>query len=295
MSDLLTQIASRVVPTPGTLRPRVASIFEPVALSWSGSPSLEEPPLELIVESSVIPAPPALSIERAGAAAAFEMARGTPLSVPPVASAVPENSSPQATPFVRPEAAIREPQFPPPRVRDESKSSPQIKPADVDTLEAIRRLVTEARGTLKTERDAPAEKGQAAEHPHPAFYPAMVMPPNVMAAALAMLKPTRRAEIIDPNPVAAGIEATRPANNPPTKERKPQFTPAPIPAVTKALSPRAPSLSQKPPAEPTVLVTIGRIEVRAPAVVSPPPGPVRSAPAMMTLAQYLQERNGGRR
>jgi len=46
--------------------------------------------------------------------------------------------------------------------------------------------------------------------------------------------------------------------------------------------------------EPTIQVTIGRIEVRAtPPPPAQPPGQQRAAPPVMSLDQYLQQRSRG--
>jgi hypothetical protein len=58
-------------------------------------------------------------------------------------------------------------------------------------------------------------------------------------------------------------------------------------------APPVPSAAAAQP-EPTIQVTIGRIEVRATPPAQPPPKQ-RSAPPVMSLEEYLRQRSGERR
>jgi hypothetical protein len=68
---------------------------------------------------------------------------------------------------------------------------------------------------------------------------------------------------------------------------RPQVRPYPEPELSSAAEPAA-----KP--EPTIQVTIGRIEVRATSAASPPRKQMPTAP-MLSLEDYLRQRNGGAR
>ena len=67
-----------------------------------------------------------------------------------------------------------------------------------------------------------------------------------------------------------------------------------LPEIVPAMSRRdAARASSEPAGEPTIHVTIGRIEVRAAQPASPPPRPRRPAPPTMTLTDYLRRRSEG--
>ena len=85
-----------------------------------------------------------------------------------------------------------------------------------------------------------------------------------------------------------------------TLPRAARIRPALTPRVTPtAMTPRSAAEQREPgpAATPTIRVTIGRVEVRA--IVPPAPAPPRAAPArsgpMISLDEYLKQRNGGRR
>jgi len=85
-------------------------------------------------------------------------------------------------------------------------------------------------------------------------------------------------------------ETTRPIAPAPVVVQ-PHVTPAPR-VEPAAPAPAEPMATHKP--APTIQVTIGRIEVRATPPPVPPPKQ-RSTPLVMSLDDYLRQRNGGRR
>jgi len=78
-------------------------------------------------------------------------------------------------------------------------------------------------------------------------------------------------------------------------DRNPALREAPVPP--RLASPRAGVRAEagaSPVAEPTIRVTIGRIEVRATAPAPPPVPAARPAGPRLTLEEYLRRRSEGR-
>jgi hypothetical protein len=105
----------------------------------------------------------------------------------------------------------------------------------------------------------------------------------------------------------ASLPALDPASSPSPVEPPPRSVPSPrehasqlvVPSIVPQ-PPEPPSVERRIERAPRVRVTIGRVEVQAAPPPSPPPKPTPQPPRpryrpAMTLADYLDQRNGGKR
>lgn len=134
----------------------------------------------------------------------------------------------------------------------------------------------------------PVQPEPAMEHTVIERIVSLAAPPPTQAVSLSTEAAPRRRppELESRTVVRAALPQTGPAAATPVVAR-PQVRPYPEPGLPSAASPAA-----KP--EPTIQVTIGRIEVRATPAASPPKKQTPTAP-MLSLADYLRQRNGGAR
>lgn len=122
----------------------------------------------------------------------------------------------------------------------------------------------------------------------------------VSAGRAAMTVQDPRKASISKRPAADNHEG-RPQGVEPAQPQRPSLIPGLNPAGT-ILPPRIKVASEfsrlqmpvqsREEREPTIQVTIGRIEVRATSAPAPAPGKERSAPRVMSLDEYLQRRTG---
>jgi len=138
-------------------------------------------------------------------------------------------------------------------------------------------------GIDSTEQRAPASliaKGETAQT-HPAAQPPLVTKtvPSSAASLQSSLKP------LEPNPTAAA-----PEQRPPLLPRRTATTTSSCPSLAGKVA----LAGDSPAAEPTVHITIGRLEVRANMSTAPPaPRPHAENKPTLSLGDYLK-RGGGR-
>jgi hypothetical protein len=264
MADFLSSLLARSLGAAEVLQPRRASLFETGLVTGPRTEALDEPP---VVEEE----PPMVVLRgvRRMATRAIESVAAPPATVEstheahspriPVASEAQREVSERIRPTMttpRPELAARGPEGPPPRVplpprARADESRPARPPRPLDS-EVPRQ--TGAHFPVHVEaRRSPADP------PTSAYQSASEM----LSAGTASLSPRPLAT------PAAIIVRPRPAAHPGLA----------VPDQMKSAS-----------LEPTIHVTIGRIEVRAIPAAPAPPAKGRPASPVMTLDEYLRER-----
>lgn len=279
MANFLHNLAARTVEPAHTVRPRLASLFEPI---YPG-PVLDQP---AAIEAL-------LDVPDAPASAHAQPSIPPPARVfaPPAISAQPADDVPNALP-----ARARPPHIAPAATVVPAPSSvPQPAPARDAQPEAPRAVMPAAAIAPVSAHETSMHKNAPA--PQTMLQPAP--PPVSYAPALPSHRPSRTgteqspATINAPQPAAPRTiiermieRATRPV------ERSTQPAPAMLPARQTA-PPAAHTLSElATTAPPTINVTIGRIEVRATQGRAPAQAQ-RSAPEVMSLEEYLRRRSRG--
>ena len=287
MGDFLGNLVAKNMSLGELVMPRPVSIFEPTAKEGALPPVL--PPPSLASE----PEPPA---PRAPVLEPFPIPRP---QQPHAGLMVPDQSPAPLLPLaasspVQPQPA---PATPP---------SPGLLPAPVGES-PIQPLVQPASPPLRKAPVGPSVPWPAAQElpgpepavPAPAQAPPISPPPPRPRQSPDPLRAAVTA--VDANPVPSGPATPEPVI--------PSTDPAPVPKPPAAVIVR-PQVAAIPPAEPSlpfsplpeataetppaIQVTIGRIEVRA---TPPPAAPSQKQrpdkPAVMSLDEYLTERNGG--
>lgn len=329
MNDYLSSLITRNLNPKGELQPRLGSIFEPLlppggAVTGSvfdlPGDEVEPAPVEMLGEAL---APPLRAARRQGPGQP-SAAGGLPASSPEVKAASPGASTaaydrqPAGTAPMPPAPAPSRTAFKPPA----SHSSPTLAPlqGQGSVLAPAPSAPLAERAPRQASWDKPTVSLPAAEEESPAE-------PSVGAMAwpgMPMLKLAPAQEGLTPriSPAAphqdkAGEVETMgmPRSGPAEGERHTALEPAitrpeprpaegSLPAAAAAVTARPrvrPYLEPMPPApapaaaqlEPTIQVTIGRIEVRATPPAQPPKQ--RSEPPVMSLDEYLRQRSGERR
>lgn len=266
MSDFLELLASQISGVQAAIQPRLPARFDPVS-GFGGGPQL---PVEVVAESESGPADPS--------------ARRT---LPPPAS-VPE-PSPSGESMAK-SVASRTLASPLPPRTDDAKPPPFGEPSAV-TAHAVSRATprdsqydppTAGPGReLAIERDIASAANPVERTP---YAPVTSAAPTVTHRAVAYKMVTESA----PVPVARDGALRTPAvpNRPPEVS-----TSIERPAGETASATAAPASE---PVTPTVVVTIGRVDVRAvPPAAPSQPMSSRPQPPRMTLDDYLK-RMGGR-
>lgn len=320
MSDFLHILLQRsTAPVAASVQPRMRSRFEPGSAAppfEHGQTAAQETTAARTVARSS-PAPPT---------------RPTPLSFAEQSSAVGREQKtadePQVVlpaPAVRPQAAPGHEEHPherhPPRA-PETAAHPRpdrtVTPADSDAA-TVRRSSRTRRGEAPDSKglEAPSEDASTPASQHPL----RIDPPHKSDAPRPRVFPETWEPTIVENPSATlpnraplAPEAVLPPAADPASKR-PQDIPEKLPAREDQPALAAPSVIRPRPKEPEapapplrapeadatagpiIRVTIGRVEVRAtapaaPAASRPAPPPRRPA---LSLDNYLQQRNGGRR
>jgi hypothetical protein len=328
VSDYLSSLVARSFNLTGELQPRLGSIFEPLhptggtasghafGLSLEDSePAPGETPVRTI-SPAWMPAgrlaewePPKTNLklpaDKAGARPiGFQAAPGTQSSPPAGSEPAPVTPVPAGTAPARPpdqsassSAPLRRPVPTPVSGRPSAEGVPGRTGRDRPT-----------RSPAATRDESPVvpTPGAAERQSRPRLEPAIELTLNERVNSPAV--PSSPGTESTPSSGTAGREsrtALEPAN--PRPEPTPVETPRPAtpatvvvqPHVTPAprAEPAGPALAGRaatPKPAPTIQVTIGRIEVRAVPPPAPPPKQ-RSAPPVMSLDDYLRQRDGGRR
>jgi hypothetical protein len=294
MSDYLTRLISRGLDMSAVVRPRPTPLFAPERAVDQPIFGAAESHEETV---AAMPSPRQRDHRRLASQPPVNMMQAQtdqlqPLSDPPLSAALHRRALPAPSRLIEPSADIAQPSetvvparqpapimpqplpsvavaqpLPPP------VSSTNDRPPDGDAA-ASRLSPVPATQPILIERAVVSEPSHAADARHPALPPLVVAQPPVSARLH-----------IQPEP----------ASQSPQIIVQPSITPA---LSTFQTAPRSapPSVASQPAAttEPTIHVTIGRIEVRA---TSPAPAArPKSAPApTMSLDDYLRTRGGGRR
>ncbi|NJN87362.1 MAG: hypothetical protein HC881_14965, partial [Leptolyngbyaceae cyanobacterium SL_7_1] len=140
----------------------------------------------------------------------------------------------------------------------------------------------------------PPQNGDRAAPPSPVGLGQPLLVNRAVDLGVAAVNPTN--PTVSPSaPPATGRENPLVSTNPAlVVPRSATLIPPPT-VASRERSPSQPAEAQSVPSSPTIHITIGRIDVRA---VTPPP-PTRSrtttAPARLSLEEYLRSRTGGDR
>lgn len=281
MSDFLGHLVARSLELAPAVQPRLASLFEPTALEGTIAPGfgLDSPERH----ASPAPARPAEAAPppepREAEPVPHRRRRKTAEPPPPAEIALPVEveDADRSTLLPPPPAPVRPAKARPVEAREEDRER---------TLgESLRRPASLDRAA------APGREGRRED------------PPALQPLLLPRIEIPRLPE---PLPLRASMnrsEATEPPRRKAAEIRPVEPGPPPVPAPGIVVQPRierAAALAPPPgtleaPA-PTIQVTIGRIEVRATAPqAAAAPARRASAPAGMTLDEYLRRRDGERR
>jgi len=255
MSDFLGHLAARIVDPERAVRPRLASRFEPVS-----------PAAPALPDNGGLQGPSLVEVR----------AEEPAIAPPPARSLRPATAAP-AAPEATAEEAEREPApAPSRRRRARRRSGAEDAPALSAPLPRPRQEPLQAQV-----RPAPSRPRMG---PTPSSEPDGA--PAVREPADSPSSRGRRLSARD-GPEPADSPAPRP---PPTFAAPPSGTTAALlaPPARAVLAPRA-----KQPPEPTIQVTIGRIEVRATPPPAPSTRPPTTAPAAVSLDEYLRQRSKG--
>jgi hypothetical protein len=290
MTGYLTRLAARSLPGGAAVRPRVATVFEPAGLAdAAGSEEAEEHDADQARESR--PAGPGRA--RSGAAVEAGSApiprQGPPLGSPAAAGAA--VSPPTASQEARGSATA-----PPAARTTKGRASPvaarasatggRTGEADDQPPEAANRRVEPAPaktpGPLREGAPSAAD-GRVAPAPGP--------PAESVGGPLPWSRPSLEADALDVPGSPPGSAASPAPDRPAADPGLPSLVAAPTRRARRAASTASGDPS---PPQPTVHVTIGRVEVRAVAAPAPARPAERERRPALTLAEYLQRREAGR-
>lgn len=317
MSDFLATLAARTTGTAPVLMPRRPVRFEgtdsplapreltgeitPMAARWTGSdgaPVLSPPASTVAVGTSVPGSAPSTTVPAAQIPAD---------SAPPSGGTVTPAAAGHSARSLPHEALAR-----PSRLRwgesvdatggERTSAAPgSAEPTDIWTTE--RADASRAERGVPAPRTVPAVDDRHARgpglpgHDRPGVTsPRAVAPPWRPPSAPDGTPPrTGGRDVPDPPAVQGTPEAAQPAPQP-TRPPEPLPTPRTVPG--QFAGPFPGQNARRPRREndagpTTVHVTIGRVEVRAPAPAPRAPRPSRPTPAVMSLEQYLSRRAGG--
>jgi hypothetical protein len=281
-TDFLSRIAAKAVGAAPLVEPRLPSRFEtrPEGPAETG-PAWQEP-LETEVEISAAPAVPARrrpAVELAATGPGPTEAE----AADPVDEARPRSPR-EAGRAERAAAAAQPPPLPTPRLVAVTEPAPASR-----RTEEAHAMADVPRPLLVPPPQAEPRKPPLSATPPPDPEP---FPPPARERGRPSPPAPEAAESDRPVPnrLEEPARSSRPqAVAPDLAIRMPEVRPRPTRGEIRAAEP-AP-----PPRPPVVNITIGRVEVRAPAAAAPPPRPARpSRPEPQSLADYLKQR-GGRR
>ena len=312
MADFLGNLVTKSMGKAEEIRPRLPSLFEPPAAqadrgpAAAGPAAVESPPVQL--EAAAQAAPPAKPEQELSAPAARPRmprapARPSPRHVaqpagdsadePTLAAPRPAATAHQAT---TPAAETASSAPSPAQARQEIRPAPDLEwpPGESEYSELpIRRGPGPAMlgPTSEAAAGQPAEPARSMTLTLPSTHP---VPPGTPGPPL---RPAREAPCKEPTAPRRSSRLETGSDGVPAQAKA---RPVPDPAGAPAVVARpqvipASTAGPTPVAEPapTVQVTIGRIEVRAMPPLATQPKAQRSGPAVMTLDEYLRQRNDG--
>jgi hypothetical protein len=287
MNDYLTQLVTYGLDTGAVVRPRPTPLFAPdratVRPEFETEIALEEPtvaPISRPIHRLAAQAPldmPHTQAERPPLAPGSLEATSLRRLAPPAPIDTPDDVAQPAetiAPRLWPAQAALQPSSPPAAAHIEPPHTPSA--SDTPPRDGADRSVwpAPAAPALVIERVVVSEPPHPADAPRPAPPSLVVAQPRV-APAPADIQPRPHAPLtldqLPINPRSASMQSAR-RSIPPSA--------APQPATT---------------AEPTIHVTIGRVEVRATPQPAPAAKPTSAAAPTMSLDEYLRARDGGRR
>ncbi|HEY2295929.1 MAG TPA: hypothetical protein VGM86_34950 [Thermoanaerobaculia bacterium] len=309
MSDFLGRLAARALGQVPPVRPRMPSRFEPVAglaaetVAGEAAPPPASPPRL----SRPSPRP---GEERREEREALDARIGEPAVPASEARRAPDLASPGVAPL-RGEPSLPNPSLPaspPPDGREGLKTAsesvvvgaglvPTLDPAGRGQAPPLQQPPAEvslfsrqAGGRLGEE--GRGDEGQPAGSADAAFFaiPAPPAPTHLGLKPQAIQQPPLRGgTTLPPEPADQGhSEAALPAHRPLIPRAALRQPPPAAPAPLASRAEAGPAAASAP--EPTIRVTIGRIEVRA-AAPAPPQAPApRPAAPRLTLEEYLRRR-----
>lgn len=305
MSDFLKRLMARSSGTEAVIRPRLASLFEPLPIGPAArfgtiSEPFGEPPAAEEIEMGHNGERFVSSTPEASQASAT---RPTMEALPSVSRSMPvpglpaeERQQAQSTSLVSPVASETSPSAGPVARVSAVEPLSMSRPPRVASSASFRfETISEALGGPSVAEgtahglDGERLMGAAAQVPVSAA---------VSRAAVTVQNSRRGGTSKKP---AADSHAGQPRGKEPAQSQRPSLIPRPNPAGA-ILPPRTKVASEfsrlqmpvqsRKEREPTIQVTIGRIEVRATSTPAPVSGKERSTPRVMSLDEYLQRRTG---
>jgi hypothetical protein len=287
MSDFLTRLATRSSGTVGTVRPRLASRFEPTAAPGPGAAaagSRDGEPGTASADPRLVWDETELRSVRAATPLAAEpppvdpmrRPRPRPLAPDPDTRYAADPSAPPAADLAAPAVAPRDQPGPAPARR--APQPPGQPPRDPSPERTEPGAARDAPGApVRAPAVASQDLAETAREPRPRVH----VPATPRAAPL----PARDATVPrSPLLVPDQERAVRPP--------LPAVAHATLPAAMAGVRPGAARGSSQAPAEPAIHVTIGRIEVRTSSTPAAPPNGRTSSP-IVGLDEYLKRRTGG--
>jgi hypothetical protein len=277
-ADFLSRIAAKAVGDAALVEPRLASRFEAAAGGGDWLAGWSDEPDPAAAGAAWLEAPPPPSVARPPASEAAPAHISIAETGDPVSAKAPDRAK------VRPRPTEAEPGAP-----AQAASAPDSAPPSLVAVAEVGFAVADgARPLPAPPAPFPRERRMEAKPPPPHDSGSIPAPParEPEEAPLGRTGPLRaeRARssppappVLTPQPSARALAMpARPSEIRPRPSRRERAAPGPVP----------------PP--PVVNITIGRVDVRAPAPAAPAARaqPPRTAP--QSLADYLKRRGGGR-
>jgi hypothetical protein len=274
MADYLTDLAAGLSGAAGFLRPRQPSLFEPA----SGEEPIPQPsqPLEQVEETYAPPRPPELSREPPPSAVKPAMHRADTLALEQP-SVEPETAAPTAK---RGSRSAEKPAV-------EDPPSVERRPASRDAALAAGSEPSfparDAREPPFSAQDTPLPRHSSGTRPE-------IKKLESAATPTPSVPIVERIRPVETRPLAPARQPTidRPAEAADVFRPPPPPLPPPIARVRER--PRQSQSRAEKQAEPTIHITIGRVEVRATSEVEPRARRKEDVSPVMTLEEYLRQR-----
>lgn len=297
MSDFLKRLAARSSGAEAIIRPRLASLFEPLSIGPAArfgtiSEPFGEPPA---VEATEMGFSGERLVSRIPEASPESAARPTMkalMAVPGPTTA--SGLAAEGRQRVQPTSLVSP-------VASEASPSPSAGSATrVSALEALSIEAAARSGAISKALDGPSlAEGSAHGLDRERIVNAAAQVPVSIAAGRAAATAQDAHEGGMSKRPAADSYGGRPRGLEPPQHQRPSLIPGPNPAgailpprikVAAEFSRLQMPVQSREEREPTIHVTIGRVEVRAVSTPAPVSGKERSTPRVMSLDEYLQRR-----
>lgn len=301
MSDFLNNVIAKNSNLAPVIQPRLPSLFEPPVAAGklsagqaTGSNELETAPT--YGENAPDFPEPAITMTRIGIASQRPAAQTLPIAheeLPPMPETAkvtmmpdmrqsPGQLLPALRPIFSPEVGTEVEPRPLRKVMDaESNTTPRPSFSNVQPVVSDSLAFTRATPIIHA-KEAPVVPPKQDENDTPPLRNATEQPQQ-RAPESPVVERTVIERVVAPRESSEAVVAPKTPNVIASPKIKP-YVPPVLPAPAKT--------AEKTEPMPTIQVTIGRIEVKA----TPPPAPSRkqtSAPAIMSLEDYLRQRAGG--